>query len=298
MKHTNASILQLAGPADVRRLVEPRHQLDHHSYILALSRLYQRPKHRRIRARPVKRLLDRDHRRIFRGSLDKPFNRLIALERMMQQHIPLPQLREDVLGLLPQLVLPRLEHRILQRRPIRLRVQVHQPRQVYRTIGLHHLPRIELEVRPQTLDDLRQRSALDLQPDRIAFPPVMQFRAHALQHRARFLLLHIQVAVPRHPKRRASQNLVSAEHPLNLALDQLMQQDVVERSAISLNRRQSHQPRAATEERSQRPASSPHCLCACAAASSAMHRALFRTLGNGCDGSIVTGVSRGSASLS
>ena len=70
-----ARVLELAGPADVRLLVEARLQLDEHEHLLAgLGRVDQRLDDRGVAGGAVQRLLDRQHVRVVRGLLDEPLH--------------------------------------------------------------------------------------------------------------------------------------------------------------------------------------------------------------------------------
>ena len=96
VKDSDSRVLELSRPANIRIFIESRHQLDDDGDFLALPRLSQGREDRRILARPVKRLLHRDHAGILRSRLDKLLHRLVGIERMMQHHIALPQLVEDI----------------------------------------------------------------------------------------------------------------------------------------------------------------------------------------------------------
>ena len=240
VEHPHPRILQLARPAYVRVLIEARHQLHHHRHFLRLRRLNQRAENRRVLRRPVERLLHRHHRPIVRARADKVLHGRIIVERMVQQHIMLPQLRKQVLKRRRRLVRAPRKRRKLQPRQRRVAVQVHQPVQVHRPIGAKHLPRVELKVHPQPFHNLIVGSILNLQPHRIALAPVVQLLAYTFEHRPRLLLLQVEIAVARHPERRHRQHLVPAKHLLYFRFHQLMQKDVVR---FPYRGRQANQPR-------------------------------------------------------
>ena len=94
----HAGLLQLLRPPDVGLLVEARLQLHHADGLLAaLGRLDQRRHQRGVGARPVHRLLDRQHVRVGHGLLDEALDR--GGERvvgMMDEDVRFAGRREDV----------------------------------------------------------------------------------------------------------------------------------------------------------------------------------------------------------
>ena len=96
-----------------------------------------------------------------------------------------PQFLEQVFRLSRQPQLPRCKRLELQLSMVRVLVDVKQPRQVHRTIHREHLPRIEVEIRAQPLDDLLVRFGFDLQPHRIALAAIVQLGSYRLEQASR-----------------------------------------------------------------------------------------------------------------
>ena len=88
-----ARLIQPPRPADVRLLVETRQQLDEDGHLLAVLRgPGERPDDRRVAARPVEGLLDREHVGVVRGRGDERHHRVLLpgsdLEKQALARIP------------------------------------------------------------------------------------------------------------------------------------------------------------------------------------------------------------------
>ena len=92
-----ARLLEPAGPADVRLLVEAREQLHEHGHLLAvLGRALERSHHRRVAARAIQRLLDREHVRIVGRPTDERHHRIEGLVGVVQHQIALVEQVEEL----------------------------------------------------------------------------------------------------------------------------------------------------------------------------------------------------------
>jgi len=125
VKDTNSGVFKLASPADIRVFIESRHQLNDDRHLFALSRLGQSGEDGRVLAGPVQRLLHRDHARILRTRFDKFLDRFVGIERVMQHHVVLAQLVENIGRFGARFEVLRDECRILQLRFLYLRVKIH-----------------------------------------------------------------------------------------------------------------------------------------------------------------------------
>ena len=102
VKDLHAGVFHAARPADVRRLVEARHQLHHHRGFLGRAGFGQRLEHRRVVAGAVERLLHGHDGRILRALLDELDHRIVGVVGMVEQNVAMAQLVEDAGGLAAQ----------------------------------------------------------------------------------------------------------------------------------------------------------------------------------------------------
>ena len=63
--------------------------------------------------------------------------------------------------------------------------------------------------------------------DGVALAAVVQLGAHAFQHGAAFFLLHVEIAVARDAEGGAAEDLVAAEHAVDLGFDELVEEEEV-----------------------------------------------------------------------
>ena len=122
---------------------------------------------------------------------------------------------------------------ILQRRHLRLGVEIHQPRQVHRPV------RRETPARDSISKFVRRRSTISSSAElsissRTASPfaPVVQLFAHAFEHASRLSPPACTGCCCASRGRRPAKHLVAPKHLLDLRFDQLMQKDEV-RPAVS-----------------------------------------------------------------
>ena len=95
MEDLHARVFHAARPADVRSLVEARHQLHHQRGFLVGAGLGQRLKHGRVVAGAVERLLHGHHGRILRALLDKVDHRIVRIVGVVEQNVAMAQLVEN-----------------------------------------------------------------------------------------------------------------------------------------------------------------------------------------------------------
>ena len=79
----------------------------------------------------------------------------------------------------------------------------------------------QLEDRLQPRHNVGARVGFDFQSHGVALAPVVQLRAHRLQHRARLFFLQIKIAVAGNAERAFAQNFIAAIHPPGVQPDQV-----------------------------------------------------------------------------
>ncbi len=80
----------------------------------------------------VKRLLDREHMVIFRRRFDERDHRIVGIERVMEKYVMSAQFFEQVLRFRSKPQFSRREGAILQIGPLRLLINIEQPRKIHR----------------------------------------------------------------------------------------------------------------------------------------------------------------------
>ena len=98
--------VRVARPADVRRLIEARFQLDHRRNFLVCRCRHERLNNLRMLARPVERLLDGEHALVFGGRLNERQNGIVRIVGMVQQNVVPAQLLKQIVGFRGQPQLP------------------------------------------------------------------------------------------------------------------------------------------------------------------------------------------------
>ena len=164
---------------------------------------------------------------------------------MVQEHIALLQRAPDVPRSLGQRPLPRLKWFEFQIRAIHRAVQMHQTRQIHRPLGAIDLPVSQLEDPLQPRNYVGAHVGFDFQAHGVALAPVVQLRAHRLQHRARLFFLQIKIAVAGNAERTLAQNFIASIHPSGVQPDQVGKRN----EGIAIRIRQPHQPRQGTRHR-------------------------------------------------
>ena len=254
----HSGVLHAARPADIRGLVEARHQLDHQRGFLGGRGLNQRSEDGRVVAGAIEGLLHRDHCVVLSALLDEIHYRIVGVVRMVEQDIALPHLVEDVGGLAAQFEGLGREGRELQLRPLHVAIKEHQPRKIHRAIAAEDLGSVEFEVAGQPVDDLRVGAGLHLQAHRVALAAVMQLHADGLQQRARFFLLEVEVRVAGDAKGGVAQHFVAAVHAGQVLRDQVLKQQVIV-GAVGRGQpdKARQRPRHRHHSQNQRPRAAP-----------------------------------------
>ena len=206
--HMHALLLQLSRPLDVVGLVEPRAQFHHGRHLLAVvDRLHQCADDARVAAGAIERLLDRQHVRIVRRLLEKIHHAGKIFIRMMQQNVALADGGENFLLLAQRFGHRRDKRRVAEFGQMIAVGQHHQPRGMQRAINQIQVVLGQLEGFQQRLADRRGAIVVNLQPHRVALAAVVQFALHGLEQVAGFLLVNVQLAVPRDAKMPVAENL-------------------------------------------------------------------------------------------
>src|SRR5262252_9022972 len=119
-------------------------------------------------ARAVERLLDGKHFVICCRRFYERYDRIIRIERMMQQNVVSAQFLKKVLRLGGQAELPRSKRAILQVGAVHLFIDIEQPNQIYRAVYWKHLPWVEFENGTQAFNNLGIGVSLNLHSHGIA----------------------------------------------------------------------------------------------------------------------------------
>ena len=228
-----AGLLELAGPDDVRLLVEAGLDLDeHHDLLAALGGPDQVPDDRRVAGRPVEGHLDRQDLGILDGLADEPLDRCReALVRVMDEQVAGPDDREDV----GRLVLVRRDEawrrdrrprRALQVRPIELGDRP-EARQVEHAPDLVAVVLAEADAPQQDLAGRRWHRPLDLEADGLAESPPAKLLLDRHEEIVGLVLLEREVGVARHPEQVVLEDIHPREQHVEVRLDDLVDQDEV-----------------------------------------------------------------------
>ncbi len=236
--HVAAGLLQLAGPLDVGLLVEARLDLDQDQHLLAgLRRVDQRVDDRRVPGGPVQRLLDRQHVRVGGGLLQEGLHRGgEAVERVVQQHVPLAHRGEDVrlrgrLDIGQAARGARHELRVVQLRPVQPG-DAEQPGQVQRAGQREDLRLGDVQLPHQQVQDVGVDRLLDLQPHRRAEAPPHQLLLQGLEDVLGVVLLHLQVLVASDPEGVVGEHLHPREELLQMRPHDVLQRHVPLRGGL------------------------------------------------------------------
>ncbi len=179
--HVDAGLLELLRPSDVRPLVEAGLELHHADRLLAtLGGVDQRRHQRRVRARPVDGLLDREHVGIGDRLLDEPLDR--CRERVIgvvEEDVALANRGEDV-ALLGPLADEQArwgdggKGRVAELLVARDPDHVPEIGEVEQALLLVELMVLDPERGDQLIAQPLAHPALDLEPDDLAEPPPAQ----------------------------------------------------------------------------------------------------------------------------
>ena len=87
VKHLHAGVFKTSRPSDVGGFIKAGFQLHHHGYFFFARGFQQRQGDRRIRVGAIERLLDGQHARVVRRCAQEIHHRVVAIVRMVQQHV-------------------------------------------------------------------------------------------------------------------------------------------------------------------------------------------------------------------
>ena len=226
-----AGALQIARPADIRRLVEPRLQLDQRRDALArFGRFGQRLDDRRLGAGPVQGLLDRDDGRIARRLAQELNDDVEALIRVVDEDILGPDRRETIAAEIPDA--------LGRTRVVRLEQQV-------RALVVDQLADIGEAEKPVDFEDILLRHLqfldhelaqagghcrIDRKFDHMAAPPPFQ-RGFEQGDQIFGFFLDLDVAVPDRPEMAARLHFEIREQMMEHQPDQIFQSYIARRFA-------------------------------------------------------------------
>ena len=176
-------------------------KFDHRGDLFAgRGRVNQRFDYRRIAAGAIKRDLDRQDLRIFRGRFDQLDNRIETFVGMMEQDILLAHHFEDI-GMWRQgRIARRLEEAILQFGEGVVRDQRHQMRHRERPVQPVKIGLAQIEELQQQLAKIFRAIGLHFQTNGVAAAGTPQFMFDAAQKIFGFFLVDVEIAVPGHAK--------------------------------------------------------------------------------------------------
>ena len=222
-------LLELAGPADVGRLVEAGLDLDQCQHLLAgLGGVDEGVDDRRVARCAVEGLLDRQDVRVGGRLLEEPLHRRgERVVGVVQQDVVAPGRLEDVDGRrrldVGQLAVgDRDEGGVLEVVAGQVGDGV-QAAQVERAGDADHLLLRYPELRDQQLQHLRGHRLLDLEADGRAEPAAEQLLLQGHQQVLGVVLLDLEVLVAGHPESVELQHLHAREEPLEVLADDVLQ---------------------------------------------------------------------------
>ena len=224
-----AGLLELAGPADVGRLVEARLDLDQRQHLLArLGGVDEGVDDRGVAGRAVERLLDGQHVRVGGGLLEEALHgRRERVVRVVQQYVvPTGRLehvdRRRRLDVGQLAVGDRHEGGVLEVLAGEVG-DVVQPAQVERTGHADDLLRRDAELGDQQVEHLRGDRLLDLEPHGRAEPPAQQLLLQCLEQVLGVVLLDLEILVAGDPEGVELQHLHAGEQPLEVLADDVLE---------------------------------------------------------------------------
>ena len=96
MEDLDSGIFKIARPADVRGLIETRHQLHYDGYLFGLGRFGEGMEHGRVGTGAVERLLHGDDPWILRAQLDEVDYGVIGVEGVMEHEVVMTKFVEEI----------------------------------------------------------------------------------------------------------------------------------------------------------------------------------------------------------
>ncbi len=235
--HLHAGALEVARPADVGLLVEPRLQFDQRRDRLAgLGRLDELLDDRRFRRGAVQRLLDRHDIRIARGLLQELHHHVERFVRMMDDQVLLPDRREaiaaefaDALGK-ARIVGHELQVRPVERHELRQFVErQHAIDQEGLVVG--HAERVLHEAA-----QFRGRRRLHFETDHRAAAAALE---HALEraHQVLGLFLDLDLGIADDAERALPLHRIAGKQLADEQADRLLERDRADRARTAVRQR-------------------------------------------------------------
>ena len=191
----HAGVLQAIGEAEVGFLVEARAQLDDDGDVLAVARgLHQLFDDRRILARAIQRLLDREHVRVFGRLLDQLQHGREGIEGVVQQHVAFGHALEHRVHVAQR---ARLERRVFQVGALHQVVDLDDAVEVDRPVDAIDRVLGQVEVHQQRAHDFVRALLGDLQAHRAQVTAADEFVAQGEREVFDFFLVDDQLGVAR-----------------------------------------------------------------------------------------------------
>ena len=217
---------------------------------------------------------------------------------MMDKLITLSQGIEHLAAGGEELAGGRDEGRVLELGPVEL-PEDHEVGQTHGPLDVVNVIRVELELFPEQLPHVLRASCLDLEADGRAEAPPADVLGYRLKQVPGLVLADLEVCIARDAKRRDADDGHSGEELVEMGLDEILEQEKLERGRSRLRRglgRQGHEPwQRSRHFQARKPPWAPSFFSDNSTASESER---FDTNGNGCAGSNASGVSVGKTTFS
>ncbi len=215
-----SGFLQAVGQFDVGFLIESGAQLDDDRDVLAsVGRCYERIDDRRLVARAVQRLFDRQHLRIRRGLAQEIHYRRETLIRMVQQHVVLPDGGEQIRRQCEAFGQARREDGVLEVGPLHQVIDRREAIEIHRSGHAVGVNVMQGELALQKLHHVLRAVPRCLQSHGRAVPPMRELALEGAPQVIDFFLVDEQIAVACDPELVTTQHLDAGEQLLHERLD-------------------------------------------------------------------------------
>ncbi len=233
--HVGAGLLEPVGQGDIRLLVKPRPQFDHHGHLLAgAGGVDQGIHHGGVRSGAVEGLLDGQHLWIGGGLAQEVDHRYEGLEGVVQQQVAFGDGLEDVSR-------PGQPRRQARREGGELEVgavdevgEGHEAVEIHRPVVHEEVVELEFELRQQEVCDLGGAVVGHLQADLVTVTARRQLPLDGPQQIFHLLLVHEQVRVAGHPELIAPLDLHPGEEVIHMGVDDGGEKHKVVGTAVAL----------------------------------------------------------------
>ncbi|EYF01279.1 Hypothetical protein CAP_8433 [Chondromyces apiculatus DSM 436] len=225
--HLHAALLQHPRPLDVARLVEARLQFDDRRHLLAVLRgARERLQDRRVTARPVQRLLDRQYVGVVGRARHQLHHGVERVVRVVEEHVLLADHREDVVGVPERGRHLGGERLVAQLTAFVVRDHGHQVGEVERAVDAVHVGALVDLQRPAEAGDagLHALAHADLDAYGVAAVAAPELCLDGGEQVLPLLLVDLQVPVPRDAERVGAPDLRRREELLHVPGDHVLQQ--------------------------------------------------------------------------